>query len=269
MIAIIAGTGTLPIEACKNLLNRNQPFFVVCLFREDNFTEIQAAVQGRVEVIHQDVYKAHQVLNFLKEKQTCKVLFIGKVDKSHLLKNFKLDWLAVKMLASLLYKSDAVVMERIVKELENNGIEVLHQSAVLESLFVSPGVLTGKLTPDLEKDIQMGISMALKMSELDIGQTVVVKNQMILAVEAIEGTDQCIQRGIMLGKTGVVVCKAAWANQNKKFDLPTLGPNSLKNIEAGQVAVVAWHSDKTLIAQREEFVKMAQARRITLVSYKL
>jgi DUF1009 family protein len=269
MIAIVAGTGTLPIEACKNLLSRNQPFFVVCLFPEDNFTEIQAAVQGRVEIIHQDVYKAHQVLNILKEKQTRKVLFIGKVDKSHLLKNFKLDWLAIKMLASLLYKSDAVVMERIVKELENNGIEVLHQSTILESLFVSPGVLTGKLTPDLEKDVQMGIGTALKMSEFDIGQTVVVKNQMILAVEAIEGTDLCIQRGITLGKSGVVVCKAAWANQNKKFDLPTLGPNSLKNIVAGQVAVVVWLSDKTLIAQREEFVKMAQTRGITLVSYKL
>lgn len=269
MIAIIAGTGTLPIEACKSLLDRNTQFLVVSLFPDDNLADLTALVQGKAEVIYQEFYKAGRVLNLLKSKNVTQILFIGKVDKNNLLKNFKLDWLAVKMLASLLYKSDAAIMERLVKELESHGMQVLPQSAILGSLFVEPGVLTGKLTPELQKDIEMGINTAIKMSELDIGQTVVVKDQMILAIEAIEGTDECIKRGIQLGHDGVVVCKAAWANQNKKFDLPTLGPSSLKNIEIGQVKAVAWLSDKTMIAQKEEFIKKARALGITLVSYKI
>lgn len=268
MIAIIAGTGTLPIEACKSLLNSGKQFLVVALFPNDNLEKLQAIVGGQAEVIYQEFYKAHKTLTLLKNKNVKQILFIGKVDKNNLLKNFKLDWLAVKLLASLLYKSDAAIMERIVKEIESHGMEVLHQSTILSSLFVEPGVLTGTITDKLQRDIEMGIGTAIKMSEFDIGQTVVVKNQMILAVEAIEGTDECIKRGIQLGQGDVVVCKAAWANQNKKYDLPTLGPSSLKNIEHGQVKVIAWLHNKTIIAQKEEFIRKANELGITLVSYK-
>ncbi len=268
MIAVIAGTGTLPLEACKSLLKKNRHFFIVVLFPEDNLADLQGLTQGKVELIAQECYKAGQVLNLLKARQTKQVLMIGKVDKSHLLKNFKFDWLAIKLLASILYKSDAAVMERIVKELEDNGISVLRQDEVLESLMIAPGILTGRLDESLQSDIKMGIETAIKLSQLDIGQTVVIKNQMIMAVEAIEGTDKCIARGIELGKGSVVVCKAAHQNQNHKYDLPTLGPKSLANIKKGDVAAIAWLHDKTLIAQQEEFIKKANELGITLVSYK-
>lgn len=275
MIAIIAGTGTLPVEACKSLLNRpaeiqtSEPFFVIVLFPENNLAELQKVVQDKAEIISQECYKAGQVLDLLKRKHTTQILFIGKVDKSHLLKTFKFDWLTIKLLASLIYKSDAAIMERIVKELENNGISVLRQDQVLDSLMVKPGILTGKLTESLATDIKMGINTAIQLSHLDIGQTVVVKDQMVMAIEAIEGTDKCIKRGIELGKSNVVVCKAAHQNQNHKYDLPTLGPGSLDNISKGEVAVIAWLHNKTLIAQQEEFIKKANDLGITLVSYKL
>ena len=274
MIAIIAGTGTLPAQACKSLLSRpaeiqaSEPFFVIVLFPEDNLVELQQCVGNKAEIISQECYKAGQVLNLLKQKATTQLLFIGKVDKSLLLKTFKFDWLTVKLLASLIYKSDAAVMERLVKELEINGISVLRQDQILSSLMVKPGILTGKLNDSLKADIQMGIETAIKLSQFDIGQTVVVKDQMIMAVEAIEGTDKCVMRGIELGKNNVVVCKAAHPNQNHKFDLPTLGPGSLDNISKGEVAVIAWLHDKTLIAQQEEFIKKATKLGITLVSYK-
>lgn len=274
MIAIIAGTGTLPVEACKSLLKRpleiqaSEPFFVVALFADDNLNDLQQVVQDKAEVISQECYKAGQVLDLLKSKKTTQILFIGKVDKSHLFKKIKFDWLTIKLLSSLIYKSDAAIMERIVKELESHGISILRQDQVLDSLMVKPGILTGKLTENLATDVKMGIETAIKLSQLDIGQTVVVKDQMIMAIEAIEGTDKCIRRGIELGKSGVVVCKAAHQDQNHKYDLPTLGPGSLNNISKGEVAVIAWLHDKTLIAQQEEFIKKANELGITLVSYK-
>ena len=112
----------------------------------------------------------------------------------------------------------------------------------------------------------MGIATAQSISRIDVGQTVVVKNGMVLAVEAIEGTDRCIKRGIDLGKKNIVVCKATHAHQNKKFDLPTLGPTSLQNIKKGDIKVIAWQASKTLIAHKETFIKRAQELGITLVS---
>lgn len=267
MIAVIAGTGTLPVEACKNLLKLKDPFFVISLFPEDNFLALQQVIQNNSEIVCQKFYKVEQILNLIKGRNTKKILFIGKVDKSHLLKNFKFDWLAVKMLASIIYKSDSALMDHLVRKLEMDGFSILKQNEVLGSLIVKPGVLTGKITPSLKTDIEMGIDAAIKISHLDIGQTVVVKNQMILAIEAIEGTNNCIKRGIKLGKNNVIICKAAHKNQNHKFDLPTLGPDSLKNLSKGDVAAIAWLSNKTLIAQQDEFIKKAQSLGITLVSY--
>ena len=266
MIAVIAGTGTLPLEACKNLMIQGVAFFVIALFPENNLQELKTLTAGKVHIIAQDCFKPSQILKLLKAQKTTKVFFIGKVDKKHLLSHIKLDWLAIKLLASTVYKSDASIMKVILAELARHGIEVIKQDTVLKSLLVQPGVLTGTLTPELEANITMGIKTAMMLSLSDIGQTIVIKDTMILAVEAIEGTDACIKRGIDLGKTGVIVCKAAQLGQNKKFDLPTLGPASLENLEPGQVAAIAWLSTHTLIAQQEAFIKKAKELGITLIS---
>jgi len=266
MIALIAGTGTLPIEACKSLMLQGVAFFVIALFPENNLQELQTVTAGTVSIITQKAFKPSKILELLKTHKTTHVFFIGKVDKKQLLSHIKLDWLAIKLLASTMYKSDASIMNVILAELARHNIQVIKQDTILKSLLVKPGVLTGTLTPELEKNITMGIKTAMMLSLSDIGQTIVIKDTMILAVEAIEGTDACIQRGIDLGKTGVIVCKAAQHNQNKKYDLPTLGPVSLEHIQKNQIAVIAWLSTHTLIAQQEKFITRAQELGITLVS---
>lgn len=267
MIGIIAGTGRLPVHACQSLLEQKKPFFVVVLFPEENLDQIKQAVGDRAEVIAQKFYKAGMIKDLLVQKKTTHVLLIGKVDKQNLLSHVKFDWYAVKLITSLVCKSDSAIMEHLIQEFKSFGIEVLRQSDVLGSLMVAPGVLCGELTPALESNIEMGMKAAIKLSECDIGQTVVVKDNMIMAVEAIEGTDKCIKRGIELGKSNVIICKAARASQNQKFDLPTLGPSSLEGIQSGQVVAVAWLSTHTFIADQDEFVRKAKSLGITLVSY--
>lgn len=269
MIAVIAGKGRLPIHACQSLLQNQKPFWVLVLFPEDNLQQLQTAIGTGVELIVQEFYKVGKILQTLKDKQTKKVLFIGKVDKQYLLSHIKLDWFALKLLASLLYKSDSAIMERLLQELATHDIEVISQAEVLDTLMVPPGILCGSTNADLERSITMGLNTAIKISECDIGQTVVVKNAMILAVEAIEGTDNCIKRGIELGKDKVIICKAARHNQNKKFDIPTLGPHSLENLQPGQVEAIAWLASHTFIADQDEFVKRAKKLGITLVSCEL
>lgn len=270
MIAIIAGTGRLPIHACQSFLRKQKPFFVIALFPEDNFAQLSEAVGTQAEIIAQKFYKAGAIKDLLLQKNTQQVLFIGKVDKRNLLSHVKFDWFTIKFLASLIgSKSDSAIMERIIQEFNSYGMEVLSQAAVLDALMVPPGVLCGKLTNELETNIALGINMAIKLSECDIGQTVGVKDHMILAVEAIEGTDACIKRAIDLGTNNVVICKAVRSTQNKKFDLPTLGPSSIKDIQQGQVSAIAWLSSHTFIADQEEFVRQAKKLGITLVSYEL
>lgn len=268
MIAIIAGTGNLPIDAIKSLIKLNKSFIVISLFPEDNLLKIKEILNNYNlgQVITLPFYKAGSILKLLKKNNIQEILFIGKVDKRNLFKNFKLDWLAIKALAMATTKSDQTLMETIINIIEKEGINVLKQSDILKNLFVSPGILVGKLTPELEKDINFGLESANKLSILDIGQTVVVKDQMIIAVEAIEGTDNCIKRAIELGHNDLVICKTAHNNQNKKFDLPTLGPSTLENIMPGNVKAIAWHSDKTFISDLDIFIKKAKELNITLIS---
>ncbi len=276
MIGVIAGTGSLPTYACNVLSKENKKFFVICLFPEDNLNEIKKSLPESTNIITEQFYKVGKILNILKQNNTKNVLFIGKIDKQNLLKKFKLDWLAIKLLSSLGTKSDMAIMEKANQTLEKNNISVIKQSEILKKLFVKPGILTGKLDNRVlgtrvldtktKESIDFGIKTAKKLSQLDIGQTVIVKEKMILAVEAIEGTNKCIKRGITLGKNNIIVCKAACETQSKKFDLPTIGPDTIKDIKPGEIKAIAWDSSKTFIAEKEKLIKKAQELSITLVS---
>jgi UDP-2,3-diacylglucosamine hydrolase len=266
MIAVIAGTGTLPREACLKFLADQKLFFVICLFPEENGDLLAQTLTPGIEIITQECYKPAAILELLKAKGTTQLLFIGKVDKKHLLKKVSLDWLAIKLLGKLALKGDKDVMEALVAELSQHGIEVMRQDQVFGGLFIKPGLIAGSVDDALQRDIDYGMRMATLISQADIGQTVVVKDGMMLAVEAIEGTDACIKRGLELGGSGIVICKAAQPAHNKKYDLPTLGPATLSNYKPGDIRAVAWLSSHTIIAQKDEFIALANKLNITLVS---
>ncbi|MCK4517397.1 UDP-2,3-diacylglucosamine diphosphatase LpxI [Candidatus Babeliales bacterium] len=266
MIALIAGTGTLPSQACKSFLDSKQDFFVLSLFPEDNLEQLKEALPSHIKIIHEPFYKAHKILKLLEKQNTKQALFIGKVDKQNLLKKFKLDWFSLKLLTSLVTKSDMNVMNKVKLELEKRNIQLLSQKDVLGSLLVNPGILTGSISPDLQKSIDMGMHAAEQISRLDIGQTVIIKDKMILAIEAIEGTDECIKRGISLGREDIIVCKTAHAKQSKKFDSPTIGPETLRQVKRHEIKAIAWQASQTFIADKEEFVARAKELGITLVA---
>lgn len=266
MTAIIAGTGGLPIEACKNLIRQKKDFFVISLFPEDNLKKLQAIIQDPQKIIIQDFFKAATLLDLLKKNKTTEALLIGKVDKRNLLKKIKFDWLALKIFSTLWRKNDEDIMEKILDMFKENGIKVIKQDKILDSLFVPPGVLTGKLTDYIKLNINLGMKTAKQISLCGIGQTVVTKDGMVIAIEAIEGTDECIRRGIHLGKKNLVICKSAHVTTNPKYDLPTLGLHSLKNIQEGQISAIAWQANQTFIADKDQLIKKAQKLGITLVS---
>jgi DUF1009 family protein len=151
---------------------------------------------------------------------------LGKVTKELLFSGtVKLDDRARKLLAGLADNSDDTIMLALVRELAQEGIGVLDQTALIRALMPAPGLITRRPpTADEEADMEFGFRMAKEIGALDIGQTVVVKNRAVLAVEAIEGTDACIRRGGQLGQGGTVVAKVAKPAQDSRFDVPLWAP---------------------------------------------
>ena len=123
-------------------------------------------------------------------------------------------------------------MNAIVKELEGEGIKVMDQTLLIQPLLPPPGVLTQRMPTEAEvADMDFGFAMAKEIGRLDIGQTVVVKDRALMAVEAIEGTDACILRGGTLGK-GVIVAKTAKPAQDNRFDMPSIGTKTMESMIA-------------------------------------
>ena len=133
--------------------------------------------------------------------------------------------------------------------------------------MIPAGVL-GKNKPTEEQinDVQYGYSMAKEMGKLDVGQSVVVKDKMIMAVEAIEGTDKCIKRGGKIAKKGGVVVKVAKPSQDKRFDIPAVGLRTLKNMKKYKLSVLALEANETIIVDQAKTIEYADKHGIVIMA---
>lgn len=151
-------------------------------------------------------------------------------------------------------------------ELETEGLEVIASTALLPHLFAPSGPVTRKRPGRSQwKDIRFGWNLAREIGRLDIGQCLVVKDRAVLAVEAIEGTDQTILRGGRLGGPGAVVIKVCKPNQDIRFDLPSVGIRTVENMKEAGASVLAVQAGKTLIFDREDVVNLADDAGIAIV----
>jgi DUF1009 family protein len=126
--------------------------------------------------------------------------------------------------------------------------------------------MLGEVTESEMADITLGFKMAKAIGGLDIGQSVVVKNGVVLAVEAIEGTDQAIIRGGNLGRAGSVVVKVSKPRQDERFDVPTIGRSTIESMNIAQAKVLAIEAEKTLVVQKEEILTLANKNNIKIVA---
>ena len=214
-------------------------------------------------------YKVGKILQTLKRHDVKNVTMIGKVTKEVLYKNGAIipDLTTIRLLSSLPDRKDDTIMNAIVKLIEDAGMHVMDQTVLIQPLLPEPGVLTRRKPTEQEwKDMQFGFRVAKELGRMDIGQTVVVKNQAVMALEAIEGTDACILRGGFLGKGGVIVAKTAKPAQDNRFDMPSVGTTTLTSmIHAGATGIVI-EAGRTLLVDRKRTLAMAEEKDITIVS---
>jgi hypothetical protein len=264
-LGLLAGIGHLPVDVAQSAKKLGYKVLAIAVVAGTD-----SELPENADVFYAiNVGKAGKILQTLKQHGVKNVTMIGKVTKEVLYKNGAIipDLTTIRLLSSLPDRKDDTIMNAIVKLIEDAGMNVMDQTVLIQPLLPGPGVLTSRKPTEQEwKDMQFGFRMAKELGRLDIGQTVVVKNQAVMALEAIEGTDACILRGGFLGKGGVIVAKTAKPAQDNRFDMPSVGTDTLTSmIHAGATGIVI-EAGRTLLIDRKRTLAMAEEKDITIVS---
>ncbi|MBP2645985.1 MAG: hypothetical protein H6Q75_1425 [Firmicutes bacterium] len=263
-VGLLAGVGRLPVEFARAASGMG--ITVVAIGLVPGVDEELSSVAAKSLTI--SLGEFDRILKTLKEEGVQEVTMLGKVTKELLFSGAIVpDDRLKRVLMGLKDYNDDTLMLAFVQELAKDGIGVVDQTALIQALMPAPGVLTKRQPTESEKnDMEYGYAMAKEIGALDIGQTVVVKDKAVMAVEAIEGTDACIRRGAKLARGGAVVAKVAKPNQDMRFDVPGLGPDTIKSmVEGGAVALVI-EAGKTLLAERNKVILLADEHGITIVA---
>jgi DUF1009 family protein len=217
-------------------------------------------------LVHYGPGQLTKIIRTFQRYHVQQVVMVGKVEKRFLFENPRLDLRVLRGLSRMRDYRDVTLLRAIIAEFADEGLEVIEQTRVLGHLVTPEGVL-GKHRPSqrLWDDMRYGFARAKQLAALDIGQTIVVRRQTVLAMEALEGTDAAIERGCQYGGRGAVVVKVSRPQQDMRFDVPTVGPHTLHRVIAGRAAVLAVEAGTTLMLRLPELVALADARHVALV----
>jgi DUF1009 family protein len=263
-IGLVAGEGTLPLHVARNA--RIQGIEVVPFMVGKDNAKLRDLCKHKGQRIIPGL--VGRTLDMLLQEKITHIVFAGKVDKWVLLKDPRIDAIAVEALKQLSRNNDDAIMLWIIDQLAQRGIQVLPQADFLRELFLPDRVLTRRNpTEDELRDARYGFEIAMEMGRLDIGQTIVAHRGMILAVEAIEGTDECLRRaGKISGRKGGVVVKVAKPEQDQRFDIPTVGLRTLKTMHKAGLHVLVTEANRTLYLEPEEMAAFADRHKLCIWS---
>lgn len=262
-IGLVAGDGKLPIIFSQVARKKGD---TVIGFGLKGVT--QDELKNHVDKMHWlswgDFTKA---LLLLATERINKLILLGKIKKEAFFKDSqKFDDETRKILEKVKDKKDYAILNEVTKVFNKIGIEVIDSTIYLKDLMPSKGVLT-KCAPAKDEwaDINYGLEVAKELSRYDIGQTVAIKDKTVIALEAAEGTDETISRAGRLTDGGFIIVKAARPDQDMRFDVPLTGLDTLKALIEAKGAALAVEEKRTLLLDRDELVKMADEKAISIV----
>ena len=261
-LGMIAGAGELPEIIARQAYQSGQPIPTVALSARVA-TQLTPYCPCLVSYAPGQLTK---IIRALQQHDVKQVMVVGKVSKQLLFASPRLDLRALRVLGRARDYRDMTLLHAFLAEFAREGLEVVEQTRLLSHLLAPEGVLGGRQPSKREwDDIGYGFAQARRLAAMDIGQTIVLRQRTVLAVEAVEGTDAAIQRGCSLGRRGAVVVKTSRPQQDRRFDVPTIGPRTVQELIAGHATVLAVEAGATLIIRLPELVATATAHRIALV----
>jgi DUF1009 family protein len=264
-IGLIAGNGRFPIIFADNA--KKLGYYVSAVAHEG---ETEPELAGHVDRIHWiKIGQLNKLIKAFKEDGVHQAVMLGGMKKTHMFTTLRPDFRTLALATRLALWKDDDILRELAKELEREGIAICESTFGLEGILVEEGTLTERTPSEKEwEDIRYGWEVAHDIGRLDIGQCVVVKDRVVVAVEAVEGTDGAIKRGGDLAKGGAVVVKRSKPQQDLRFDLPAVGPRTIEVMAAVKASVLAIEAGRTILLDREIMLDKARSARIAIVGIK-
>jgi len=261
-IGLIAGNGRFPIIFADNA--KKLGYHVSAVAHEG---ETEPELAGHVDRIHWiKIGQLNKLIKAFKEDGVHQAVMLGGIKKTHVFTTVRPDFRTLAMATRLALWKDDDILRELAKELEREGIAICESTFGLEGILVEEGTLTARAPSEKEwEDIRYGWEVAHDIGRLDIGQCVVIKDRVVVAVEAVEGTDGAIKRGGDLAKEGAVVVKRSKPQQDLRFDLPAVGPRTIEVMASVKASVLAIEAGRTILLDREIMLEKAKSARIAIV----
>jgi len=262
-LGIIAGNGVYPRLVADSARKAGAEKIIAAAFTG----ETDSALVQHVDVIEWlRVGQLSRLLKFFREQKIHHAMMAGQIAPKNLF-DLRPDWKALLVLAKLKQRNAESIFAAIADELAKIDIELLPATSFLEDCLAPRGLIAGpKLSRREKQDVDLGWKIAKEIARLDIGQTVIVKNGTILAVEAFDGTNDAIKRGGGLARKGALMIKVAKPNQDMRFDVPVIGIETVRAATEAKIRAVAVEAGKTLLLEREAIVDLAGRAEISIVA---
>ncbi len=264
---LLAGNGRFPFLVLDAARSQGVEM-VVAAIKEETFPEL-AQHAKTIEWLH--IGQLGKLIKFFQREGVTHALMAGQVKHNQIFSGAIPDFRMVKMLAGLLTKNTNSLIGAVTKELASEGITVIDSTSFLTPLLAPNGVLTTRSVNQKEQaDIDYGIEVAREVARLDLGQTIVVSDRAVVAVEAMEGTDATILRAATLvNGRPLTVVKVAKPNQDMRFDVPVVGRPTIETMIKAKATTISITAEKTLIFDREEMLYLANKNQIAIIGTKL
>lgn len=264
-IGLIAGNGRFPIIFADNA--RKLGWHVSAVAHEGETEPELARHVDRIQWIK--IGQLNKLIKAFKDDGVNRAVMLGGIKKTHVFSTVRPDFRTLALAARLALWKDDDILRELAAELEREGITICESTFGLAGILMEPGPLTSRQPSKKEwEDVRYGWEVAGEIGRLDIGQCVIIKDRVVVAVEAVEGTDGAIKRGGELAKDGAVVVKRCKPQQDLRFDLPAIGPRTIDVMASVKAAVLAVEAGRTVILDREIVIQQAEAYGIAVLGLK-
>lgn len=262
-LGLIAGGGKFPLMVADSA--RKHGLRIVAVAHKGETDPVLAENVDDITWVH--LGQLGRLIHTLEKKGVQKALMAGTVSKRSMFEKVRFDLKGISLMSRLAVFHDDNILRAVASQLAKGGIEIVPSTQYLPELLAPPGCLTKKRPGKKEKDdIRLGWTVAKELGRLDIGQCVVVRNGTVLALEAIEGTNETIMRGGKLAREYAVVVKVSKPDQDLRFDVPSVGLETVTVMSQVRASVLAVEAGKTLLFDREEMIDYADKAGISIVS---
>ncbi len=265
-LGLIAGNGRFPFLVL-DAARAQQHDVTVIATREEAFPELSEAAARHGAAIHWiSIGQLGKCISILKEAGASHAVMAGQVKHTRIFGGIVPDLTFLSVLKQLGSRNTDGLIGAVARVLHDRGIELIDSTSLLTPLLARPGVLTRRApSADEQEDFEFGYPVADAIAGLDIGQTIVVKDRAVVAVEAMEGTDEVIRRAAALAGAGVRVVKVAKPKQDMRFDVPVIGVATIETMRAARASALTVDAGRALVLDGAAVFAAADAAGIAIV----